>query len=59
LDEVEGLGSFVELETVLSGIDETEGRKELSEVAEALGLRSEDSIAKPYVELLGETQGKG
>jgi len=53
LDEVEGLGSFVELETVLSGIDETEGRKELSGVAEALGLRAEDSIAKPYVELLG------
>jgi predicted adenylyl cyclase CyaB len=58
LDEVEGLGSFVELETVLSDIDETEGRKELSEVAEALGLRPEDSLAKPYVELLVEIQGK-
>jgi adenylate cyclase class 2 len=54
LDDVEGLGTFVELETVLSGIDEAEGRKELAEVSAALGLRPEDSIAKPYVELLGD-----
>jgi predicted adenylyl cyclase CyaB len=53
LDEVEGLGGVAELETVLTGINEAEGRKELSEVAEALGLRPEDSLAKPYVELLG------
>jgi len=52
LDEVEGLGSFVELETVLSGIDEASGRKELAEISAALELRLEDSIAVPYVELL-------
>jgi predicted adenylyl cyclase CyaB len=52
LDEVEGLGSFVELETVLTDIDDETGRRELSEIAEALELRPDDSVAKPYVELL-------
>lgn len=52
LDDVEGLGTFVELETVLLGIGEEEGRRELSEVASALGLRPEDAVARPYVDLL-------
>jgi predicted adenylyl cyclase CyaB len=52
LDEVEGLGAFVELETVMDGQAESEGRAELEEVAAALALKRDDAIAQPYVELL-------
>jgi predicted adenylyl cyclase CyaB len=52
LDEVEGLGTFVELETVLSGQPEAEGERELAEIAAALGLDDRDRVAMPYVELL-------
>jgi predicted adenylyl cyclase CyaB len=53
LDEVEGLGSFVELETVLAeGRPEADGHAELAELAAALGLDGEERIAVPYVELL-------
>lgn len=52
LDEVEGLGSFVELETVLSGQSEEDGRAELSEIAGGLGIEAEERVAVPYVELL-------
>jgi predicted adenylyl cyclase CyaB len=52
LDEVEGLGTFVELETVLSGQTEAEGERELGEIATALGLDEADRVAVPYVELL-------
>ncbi len=52
LDDVEGLGSFIELETVLSGQSDAEAHAELQQVAVALGLRPEDAVAEPYVELL-------
>ena len=52
LDEVEGLGAFVELETVMTGQSEHEGHAELAHVAEALALKPEDAIPQPYVELL-------
>ncbi len=51
LDEVEGLGTFVELETVLSDLPEEEGRWELAEIALGLGLNTEDYVAVPYVEM--------
>ena len=52
LDDVEGLGPFVELETVMSGQSESEGHAELEYVAAALALKPEDSVPRPYVELL-------
>jgi adenylate cyclase class IV len=52
LDEVEGLGGFVELETVMSGQSEDEGHAELEHVAAALALKPEDAVPHPYVELL-------
>jgi adenylate cyclase class IV len=52
LDEVDGLGTFVELETVVSGQPEDEAKRELAEVAEALALLDEERIAVPYVVLL-------
>jgi predicted adenylyl cyclase CyaB len=52
LDDVQDLGSFVELETVLTDIGDDEGHRELQEVAAALGLHPDDHVAKPYVELL-------
>jgi adenylate cyclase class IV len=52
LDEVEGLGTFVELETVMAGQSEQEGHEELAHVAAALALKPEDAIPRPYVELL-------
>jgi predicted adenylyl cyclase CyaB len=52
LDEVEGLGAFVELETVLSGEDEAEAHRELEALARDLGLDAGDALAVPYLELL-------
>ena len=54
LDEVEGLGSFVELETVISDQSDAEAHAELREIAAALGLAPEDRIAAAYVDLLRE-----
>jgi len=52
LDEVAGLGSFVELETVLGEESEADARAELHDVATALELAPEDTVPVPYVELL-------
>ncbi|MBM3459442.1 MAG: class IV adenylate cyclase [Armatimonadetes bacterium] len=52
LDEVEGLGNFVELETVVHGQPEADAYRELQTVAEALELREEDRIATAYRDLL-------
>jgi predicted adenylyl cyclase CyaB len=52
LDEVEGLGTFVELETVVEEQPDAEAQAELEAIAAALGLRREDAQALPYVELL-------
>jgi predicted adenylyl cyclase CyaB len=54
LDEVAGLGTFVELETVLAGQSEDEARAELDRVMRALELRPEDVVARAYVDLGGE-----
>ena len=53
LDAVRGLGSFVELETVLAGQPEREARAELARVAAALGLAAEQFVAHAYVDLAG------
>ena len=56
LDDVSDLGSFVELETVLTDIGDEDGHRELHEIASALGLHPDDHVAKPYVELLAAMQ---
>lgn len=52
LDEVDNLGSFVELETVTREQTEADVQWELAQVVEALGLRPEDRIAPAYVDLI-------
>ena len=51
LDEVLGLGSFVELETVLRDIDEPEGRQQMQECLELLQLNDAEKLAVPYLEM--------
>jgi len=53
LDRVEGLGSFVEFEAVISeGEDEATGHERVAMLAEALRLRDEDRIATSYSNLI-------
>ena len=54
LDEVDGLGTFVELEVMLTE-DETDsdGKRLASVLMEQLGIRQEDLIEQAYVDLLG------
>jgi len=58
LDEVEGLGEFVELETVIVEQPEAEAHEELRRVVDALGLRDEDRIARAYVDLLNDRDSR-
>jgi predicted adenylyl cyclase CyaB len=55
LDEVDGLGSFMELEIVLAA-DETDsdGEQIASLLMEKLGIGREDLIEQAYVDLLGD-----
>ena len=55
LDEVDGLGTFMELEVVLAE-DETDsdGERIASVLMEQLGVRQEDLIEQAYVDLLGD-----
>ena len=57
LDEVEGLGSFVELESVLdvAGSESPEEAAALAEVVAALGLAGRETVAAGYLELLAPT----
>ncbi len=60
LDVVERLGTFVELETVVSGQPDAEAERELAEIASALGLDAAERVPVPYLELLrgdGEAAG--
>ena len=52
LDRVESLGDFLELETVLSGINPAEGAAESEEVIGLLKLDRKQFISVPYLELL-------
>lgn len=54
LDEVAGLGSFVEFEAVMSGSEvEATAQARLAELAAALGLTPADDVAGSYADLLG------
>jgi adenylate cyclase class IV len=51
LDDVDGLGSFVELETVFEGETEPAARVEHERVLGLLGIRPESAIPDSYVDL--------
>jgi adenylate cyclase class IV len=56
LDEVDGLGTFVEFEAVLGpGEDEPTARERLDALSAALGVRAEDQLAAAYTDLLGHS----
>ncbi|MCX6095086.1 MAG: class IV adenylate cyclase [Candidatus Bipolaricaulota bacterium] len=55
LDEVEGLGSFLELEVVLEDdMESEEGATIADELLDRLGVPAEDRVACAYVDLLEE-----
>ena len=54
LDDVAGLGTFLEFEAVISPADdEAVSRERLARLGEALGVRDEDRIAVSYADLAG------
>jgi adenylate cyclase class IV len=55
LDDVVGLGRFVELETVIHGRTESEAEREHGEVIRALGLGALERISVGYVDLMNRT----
>ncbi len=57
LDEVEGLGSFVELETVIDRQSDDKALNELRTNADALRIDASDLVPLPYAELPGVTDG--
>lgn len=58
LDQVDGLGCFVELETVIRGQTEEETHAEHRQVIQALGLDRREVVASSYSNLLlGDVQG--
>ena len=60
LDEVVGLGNFLELEVVLEeGQSEAEGAAEARDLLRALGVPAEDMIACAYIDLLEESKEAG
>jgi adenylate cyclase class IV len=52
LDEVEGLGAFVELETVAAGEAGPAERAEHDRIAAGLGLDAQATLAGSYIDLL-------
>lgn len=53
LDEVDGLGAFIEFEAVLAPpFDDADGHRKLDRLIDAFGLRPEDHLACSYLDLL-------
>jgi predicted adenylyl cyclase CyaB len=57
LDEVAGLGSFLELETVITDQTHDEAERECREVQAALRITEEDLVAGSYSDHLAREQG--
>jgi predicted adenylyl cyclase CyaB len=58
LDDVEGLGRFMELEVVLEeGQSDSEGQKVAEELMSALGVEQGDLIDRAYMDLLEKPSG--
>ncbi|MBX3414881.1 MAG: class IV adenylate cyclase [Pirellulales bacterium] len=54
LDEVDGLGTFLEFEAVLGPhVDDRKGAQQVAELREAFGLRTEDLLACSYSDMCG------
>ena len=51
LDEVEGLGAFVELETIFEDGSEPAARKEHERILALLGIQPGDALAGSYIDL--------
>ena len=58
LDDVAGIGTYLELETVVSGITPAAAEAETREVIRALALDSKAFLDRPYLEIL-ESRGRG
>jgi len=56
LDEVDGLGSFLELEAVAREISLLEARREAEKAIALLGLDAADFLDRPYLELIEAAQ---
>ena len=56
LDNVVGLGRFIELETVIHGQTEVEAEREHEEMVRALGLGEVERISVGYVDLLNHVE---
>lgn len=54
LDEIEGLGSFVEVEKMTNEEDTQKVRKELFEFLKILGIQEEDQVEKGYATMIYE-----
>ncbi len=59
LDEVEGLGSFIELETVIDRQSDDEAHDELRSIASALEIEATALVALPYADLLARADSRG
>jgi len=56
LDEVEGLGTFLEFEAVLGGdVDDRQGHAQLAELRRQFSISDTDLLAVSYSDLLSET----
>ncbi len=54
LDHVDRLGTFIELETVITGQSDDDATSELQELVRRLGLADLEPIACPYADLLSD-----
>jgi adenylate cyclase, class 2 len=53
LDDVEGLGQFLEFEAVLSPeIDDTAGRQQLEQLIRQFNIQPEDLLAGSYIDMI-------
>ena len=59
LDDIEGLGSFVEVEKMTNEVDTSKIKKELFEFLETLGIKKENQVLKGYATLIYELNNKG
>jgi predicted adenylyl cyclase CyaB len=51
LDEVEGLGTFIELETIFEGTSEALARDEHERILGLLGIKPGEALAGSYIDL--------
>jgi predicted adenylyl cyclase CyaB len=60
LDDVQGLGTFCELEAVVGGpVDDLRARAQVAELSALLGLAATDLLEGSYADLLGESSASG